>query len=130
LLTFSCSKFDKSKITIVDNIVLGQSESDFNKSLDSLNLKEEIFYTETAFLDYESSLTSKVKARSTKQFDYANLKNIRYNHIGILYPVTNESFNVTELNVLLVHTSPAILVSNSGITDLTKSSEIYGYVQV
>lgn len=109
LLSIGCSKkqIDKKNLTIIDEIVLGQSMDSLISSYSKMQEPQNIFYTKFTFNSISELQYNAISAHFTKVFDLSDYSNniINLYHIGILYPtVLIGTNNVIQMDVLLVST--------------------------
>ena len=130
LLFASCQRINPKDITIIDGIQLGMNEDAFNSQLDSLHIRQEIFYTKVLFDNLDEVDNTRVNCYFTDIFDNSKYNSSISKTYGIYYP-TNwaETKNIIGLTVLLVHTDNALLLSSAGYGNITKESKISGISQ-
>jgi hypothetical protein len=131
IILHSCNEIDKKELTVIEDIVLGSDYKFFTNQLDSLNIKNMIFYSESYFSGYEEIPNYQFKAYLTELFDLAKFGNQDLHHLGLFYPITLEgNNNVIGLNVIIGHTEPAFIINKTyGITNLSQEYNIFRFSQ-
>lgn len=126
----SCNNISREDITIIDGVRLGTSKEELYSQCDSLKVEQKVFYTKVMFSSSDDVGESKIKAYITDIFNTSEYRSQSTQHYGIYYPTTFAGTkNIIGLNVLLVHTSPALAISKRGFTYLTKETDIPGISQ-
>lgn len=108
---FSCeTKSSKEKLTIIDNIVLGESKEEFQKTLKSLNVPNKNFYTSWILFRPDDTIIQKINFHYTNQFNFDEYidKENTIEHIGVFVPEFLNNKNLTSFTILLGHTNKAI----------------------
>ena len=116
LLFSSCySQIPKEKLTIIDNILLGQTKGDYQKQLIKLKIPNRDFYTQWLLLTPERILKNKINLYYTKQFNFDEFvdKLNFIEHFGVLMPDFIDNKTLTSLTVLLGHTNEPKISSDS-----------------
>ena len=130
IILTSCNNISPKDITIIDGVKLGTTEEEFYSQCDSLKVEQKVFYTKVMFSGSDEIGESKIQAYVTDLFNTSEYRSQSTQHYGIYYPTTlTGTKNIIGLNVLLVHTSPAWSISNSGFTYITKETNIPGISQ-
>lgn len=136
LAVFSCTltscknEIDKKDLTVIDGVQLGTSLDALYKQFDSLKVSNKIIYTKLMFSDFAESGKNKLKVYVTDIFNTSKYGSEETEHYGIYYPTKlTGTKNVVGLNVLLVHTAPAFLISKFEFSNLTKETQITGISQ-
>lgn len=129
LFASSCGEFDNSKITVIDGAVLGQPRNAFYNSLDSIGVKSEVFCTKFMFFDLQDVNKSRLKFYYSEQFDLNRFQSRLGHHLGLYYPLLNESNNVTALYILLVNTCQPVIFNGSSMQAITNMDFTRGVTQ-
>ena len=129
-LFISCKKISLKDLTVIDDIKLGMNEDAFNSQLDSLHIKQEVFYTKVIFTNLDEVDNDRVNCYYTDIFNNSKYSSSISKTYGIYYP-TNwaGTKNIIGLIVLLVHTDNAIAMTSNGYGNITKESKISGISQ-
>ena len=99
----------KEKLTVIENITLGGSESSINKQIDSLQIPQKRFFNRIIVENFNDLSNSNIYYSShfTNLFNFNqfNIPKLSIEHLGLLTPVTLEGTeNNFALIVLLCHT--------------------------
>ncbi|MBS1755684.1 MAG: hypothetical protein JSU03_00265 [Bacteroidetes bacterium] len=123
LTIISCNRINPKDITIIDGVKLGSSKEDFYNQCDSLKIEQKIFYTKTMFGSSDDVSESRIKTYVTDIFNSSDYSTKYTQHFGLYYPTTlTGTKNIIGLNVLMVHTSQASLITNRGFENLNKET--------
>jgi hypothetical protein len=122
IFLFSCENIDKQSLKIIDNVVLGVSQKEFNKSCDSLGIKEAIFETKL-FIEKNDNLKDiALKFNYTERFNIGDFCGKNNSTIGLFYPIENSGTdNIIGLKLLLANKSKPT-INNPNIDSSTKES--------
>jgi hypothetical protein len=114
LLFISCNNISEEEVTVIDNIVLGQNMTKFNKQMDSLSIHHQNFLTKL-YLDNFNDIIDEnnhINMYYSNIFNFSEAKSNHNDHLGLLYPITlTGTENNIGLIVLLGHTGKPILSS-------------------
>jgi hypothetical protein len=114
LFLISCDKMPKEDITIINNIVLGQNMSNYNKQMDSLSVPHQNFLTKLYIDDFNDLLdeNNHINMYYSNIFNFSEERSIHNEHLGLLYPITlTGTENNIGLIVMLGHTGKPFLSS-------------------
>jgi hypothetical protein len=129
----SCNNIAPKDITIIDGVKLGSSLDGLNSQCDSLKVQQKVLYTKAMFKGSDNIESYRMKFHFSDIFNSSNYNGSSQTlqHYGLYYPiVANGTKNLTGLNVLLVYTSNAYLVSsNENTSDISKETNISGISQ-
>lgn len=125
LILTSCSRINPKDITVIDGIRLGMDEEIFYSQLDSLNIKQQTFYTKGIFTDLNEVDDYRMNGYITDIFNSSKYSSTFTHTYGIYYPtVMTGTRNIIGLKVLLVHTDNALAITQNGTGNITKKSKI------
>ena len=128
----SCNNINTKDITIIDGIRLGTNQDGLNSQCDSLKIQQPIFYTKTLFSVTENPVDFKIKVYVTNIFNTSeyNGGSQSLQHYGLFYPmIVDGTKNIVGLTVILFRTSQALIISNTGISSLTRETNIQSISQ-
>ncbi|OIR13154.1 hypothetical protein GALL_55380 [mine drainage metagenome] len=121
ILSISCNKIPKDKITIIDNYVLGGKANNFVKEMDSLAIKHARFTRKTVFTSYNEITDENnfVNAFFTNAFNLSDFKNSYNDNVGIYYSLADKNKqNIIGIILLLGHTNkPQYIGEVSGLNN-------------
>src|SRR5205823_3937187 len=117
-------------ITVIDGVKLGMTTDEFFSQLDSLKIKQQVFYTKVLFTDLNELSNDKIRSYITDLFNTSEYRSKSTEHYGLYYPTTmTGTKNIIGLNILLAHTDAATAISKNGFTNVTKETSIPGISQ-
>jgi hypothetical protein len=128
----SCNNITPKDLTIIDGIRLGTTQDGLNSQCDSLKIQQPVFYTKTLFSITENTIDYRLKGYVTNIFNTSeyNGGSQTLQHFGLFYPMNVDGTkNIVGLTVLLFRTSQALIISNTGISSLTKETNIQSISQ-
>jgi hypothetical protein len=126
----SCNKIEPKDVTVIDGISLGTTLEEYYKQCEDLNISQKLVYTKVFFSDFQDVYHNSVKFYVTDIFNFSEYRGPDTEHFGIYNSIImSGTKNVIGLNILLVHTAPAVIFSPSGSTYLTKQTKIPGVIQ-
>jgi|GEM_PF-3234716 len=125
LCLFGCNNINPEDITIIDGVRPGMELSAFNSQLDSLKINQQIFYSKSMVTNVEEIYNSRMKFYRTDIFNSSKYSSPITQHYGMYYPISIEGTNnIVGLNILLVHTENALVITQSGMFNVTKETQI------
>lgn len=111
-LLYSCnSQPPKEKLTIIDDLVLGDTKEDFAHQLERLKIPHRTFFTKWMCLNEQDAISNIIDLHYTNLFNFSEYidKPNSIEHLGLFYPTSRNNQNITGLIILLGHTSiPAV----------------------
>ncbi len=126
----SCNNITPKDLTIIDGIRLGTSRDELNTQYDSLKIETKSFYTKALFKSSDNINDYGLKFHVSEIFNASEYRSQKTQHYGLYWAsILEGTKNVSEMIILLVHTSPAFSFSNSIITNLTDNSNMQGITQ-
>jgi hypothetical protein len=128
----SCNKgIPKEKLTVIENITLGESSNSYIKQFDSLQIPHKRFFNKILMMKYNDLLDGNNYYTSyyTNLFNFSEFRNPKESleHLGLITPITLEGTqNNLSLVVILCHTVEPWLL---GDAERLKSSVNEKYVR-
>lgn len=114
-----CNRINPKEITVINDIKLGSTLEEFYIQCDSLNIEKKSFYTKRILTNINDLDECKIRLYVTDIFNSSNYSTKYTQHLGLFCPIRFEGTkNIVGLAVLIVHTSPASLITKDRFEDL------------
>lgn len=125
-----CSDIDKSDLTIIDNIQLGQNIKDFYLSADNLGIKKDSFLTQYYYTEKDLREKQMTIFYYSEVFNLTRAKGLP-DHYGLYYHTTaSGTENVVGLTLLLGHTTtPTLITEKYEMINMTEAYKKKGFYQ-
>jgi hypothetical protein len=112
----SCNnKVPKDKLTIIDNLILGETKEEYQAQLKQLDIPNKNFYTQWLLFKPDDTVINKINFYYTKQFNFSEFidKANSIEHLGVFVPEFINNKNLSSLTILLGHTDEALATFDS-----------------
>lgn len=123
----NCTNINNEDFRIIDGIKLGTTVDEFNKQCDSLKILHKVLYTRTRFSNLNQLRYNQINNALSEIFNTSQYKSQFTDHYGLYYPLKQSGTNnIVGLNVLLIHTEDADLISGTSYENITSKTMIKG----
>lgn len=118
IIICSCSKINKEKLSVIENITLGRDSKTFNKQFDSLQIPHARFFNKIMLRSFDDLIneTHYYNTYYTNIFNYGEYsdKPCSLQHLGLITPITLEGTHKNlGIVVLLCHTVEPWLIGEA-----------------